>query len=70
MTSRISEFLARRRGKEWAVLAILAIALTVEALDAGFGLRALGAESRLAPESLTEIANVTIVVAAVWLIRL
>lgn len=71
MASRINEFLTRRRsGKEWAVLAILAIALAVELLNAGFGLRSLGGEHLFASETIVDMADVAIILAAVWLIRL
>lgn len=71
MTGRIGEFLTRRRGgKEWAVLAILAIALTVEALNAGFGLRSIGGERLFASDSIVDMADVAVVLAAAWLIRL
>jgi len=71
MTSRITEFLTRRRsGKEWAVLAILAIALAVEMLNAGIGLPSLGGDRLFASESIVDMADVAVVLAAAWLIRL
>lgn len=67
---RISEYLARRRsGKEWAVLTILALALLVELLDAGIGIKGDAGGRLFASESIVDLADVAVILAAAWLIR-
>ncbi|MGE0613168.1 MAG: hypothetical protein AB7O70_12560 [Hyphomicrobiales bacterium] len=70
MENRMNGILASiRSGKGPAVVAIIVLALVVEALDAGFGLEAM-ASGNLAPDGFISLADVVMGITAAWLMRL
>lgn len=71
MTSRIHQYLPRiSKGRTLAVLGILAVALAVELLDAGVGFQTIAGDRLIAADSIVDIADVAVVAAAAWLVRL
>lgn len=55
--------------KRWSAVAVLAVAVTVELVDAVFGIKGLASSSDFAASNIVDVADVVVGGAAAWMLH-
>lgn len=70
MKRQIVKILKRKRSaKNWCAIGVLTFAVSLELMDAAFGLTSLAADREWATSNVIDVADVVVGATAAWLLR-